>query len=295
MQNQNQPPKKDRFALGISAGVILLCLMIAFDVRTSSISGTIQGITRDVMAPMQSWSAEILDWWRESVDTLRSLQTLKDKNAELKEQNDLLLQAYSRMLTVEAENLRLQQMLDFKQSNLQYEIEIAKIIGWPVSNWSSRYVLGLGKKDGIAKDMVAVSTSGLIGKIVQVTESTAELMLLTDELSSVGVRIQSSGCLGIVSGNGAQIPTLTMSFISSDAIVKEGDLVITSGLSDIYPEGLVIGKVISCKEEASGMHQTAEIEMISDFYSLYEVMILCSVQSVPIVTTGTSIASGVTQ
>ncbi|HZW49630.1 MAG TPA: rod shape-determining protein MreC [Bacillota bacterium] len=295
MQNQNQPPKKDRFALWIIVGVILLCLMIAFDVRTSSISSTVQGITRDVLAPMQNWSTDVLDWWRESVDTLRSLQTLKDQNAELKGQNDLLLQAYSRMLTVEAENQRLQQMLDFKQSRLQYEIEIAKIIGWPVSNWSSRYVLGLGSKDGIAKDMVAVSTSGLIGKIVQVTESTAELMLLTDELSSVGVRIQSSGCLGIITGNGAQTPTLTMSLITSNAVVKEGDLVVTSGLSDIYPEGLVIGKVISCTKEASGMHQTAEIEMISDFYSLYEVMILCNVQTVPSVTAGISIASGVIQ
>ncbi len=294
MQNQNQAPKKDRFTLGIIAGVILLCLMIAFDVRTSSISSTVQGLTRDVLAPMQNWSAEVFDWWRESIETLRALQTLKDENIELKEQNDLLLQAYSRMLTVEAENQRLQQMLDFKQTNLQYEIEIAKIIGWPVSNWSSRYVLGLGSKDGITKNMVAVSTSGLIGKIVQVTETTAELMLLTDELSSVGVRIQSSGCLGIVSGNGAQTPTLTMSFISSDAVVKEGDLVVTSGLSDIYPEGLVIGKVVRCEEEVSGMHQTAEIEMITDFYSLYEVMILRNVQSVPTVPTN-SIASGVTQ
>ncbi|MCE5197097.1 MAG: rod shape-determining protein MreC [Negativicutes bacterium] len=292
---QNQTPKKDRFTLWIIAGVILLCLMIAFDVRTSSISSTVQGVTRDVLAPMQKWSAEILDWWRESVDTLRSLQTLKEENAELKEQNDLLLQAYSRMLTVEAENQRLQQMLDFKQTNLQYEIEIAKIIGWPASNWSSRYILGLGSKDGISKNMVAVSTSGLIGKIVQVTEATAELMLLTDELSSVGVRIQSSGCLGIVSGNGAQTPTLTMSFISSDAVVKEGDLVVTSGLSDIYPEGLVIGKVVRCAEEASGMHQTAEVEMISDFYSLYEVMILRNVQSVPTVTANNNLASGVPQ
>jgi rod shape-determining protein MreC len=277
MMHPNQ--KKDRFTQLLLVGVILVSLIVVFDLRTSTASQSIQSITREVLAPLQNWSAEVFTWWKEMFDTVQNFRTLKDENAQLREHNTLLLQAYSRLEALEAENNRLREMMKFDEENLQYEIAIAKIIGWPNSNWSSRYILGLGSTDGIAVNMVAVSSQGVLGKIIYVTEHTAELMLLTDELAAVGARVLPGGYLSIVSGQGANASTLKLSLLPGSAEIKIGDKVVTSGLSDLYPEGLTIGLITKIDDNKTGMHQTAEVEPAVRVSSLYEVMILYNIQS----------------
>jgi len=271
--------KKDRFTQLLLVGVILVSLIVVFDLRTSTASQSIQSITREVLAPLQNWAGEVFTWWKDMFDTVQNFRSLKDENAQLREHNTLLLQAYSRLEALEAENNRLREMMKFGEENLQYEIAIAKIIGWPNSNWSSRYILGLGSTDGIAVNMVAVSSQGVLGKIVYVTEHTAELMLLTDELAAVGARVLPGGYLSIVSGQGANASTLKLSLLPGSAEIKIGDKVVTSGLSDLYPEGLTIGLITKIDDNKTGMHQTAEVDPAVRVSSLYEVMILYNIQS----------------
>lgn len=277
--NPNPNQKKDRFTQFLVVGVLLISLIVAFDLRTSTVSQSIQGITREVMAPMQKWSVDVFTWWKDMFDTIQNFRTLKDENALLREHNTLLLQAYSRLEALEAENNRLRDMVQFKEANLQYEIAIAQIIGWPNSSWSSRYILDLGSSDGIAVGMVAVSSQGVLGKIVYVTEHTSELMLITDELASVGARVLPGGYLSIVSGQGANVSTLKLSLLPGSAEVHIGDKIVTSGLSDLYPEGLTIGSIVKIDDQGTGMHQTAEVAPTVQFSSLYEVMILYNIQA----------------
>lgn len=275
--NPNQ--KKDRFTQLLLVGILLVSLIVVFDLRTSSVSQSIQSITREIVAPMQKWSTEVFTWWKEMFDTVQNFRSLKEENAQLKEHNNLLLQAYTRLETLEAENNRLREMMKFKEENLQYEIAIAKIIGWPNSNWSSRYILGLGSRDGIEVGMVSVSNQGVLGKIVQVTEQTSELMLLTDELAAVGARVLPGGYLSIVSGQGANASTLKLSLLPGTSEIKIGDKVVTSGLSDLYPEGLTIGFITKIDTNKTGMYQTAEVKPAVRVSSLYEVMILYKIQT----------------
>lgn len=277
--NPNPNQKKDRFTQFLVVGVLLISLIVAFDLRTSTVSQSIQGITREVMAPMQKWSVDVFTWWKDMFDTIQNFRTLKDENALLREHNTLLLQAYSRLEALEEENNRLRDMIQFKEENLQYEIAIAQIIGWPNSSWSSRYILGLGSRDGIAVGMVAVSSQGVLGKIVDVTEHTSELMLITDELASVGARVLPGGYLSIVSGQGANVSTLKLSLLPGSAEVHVGDKIVTSGLSDLYPEGLTIGSIVKIDDQGTGMHQTADVAPTVQFSSLYEVMILYNIQA----------------
>lgn len=274
--NFNQ--KKDRFTQLLLVGVLCIVLVIAFDVRTSTISSTIQTITREIMAPLQDWSADVFSWWKDMFDTVQNFRTLKEENAALREHNTLLLQAYSRLETLESENRRLRDMIQYQEENLQYEITIAKIIGWPNTNWSSRYILNLGSASGIQVGMIAVSKQGVLGKIVNVTTNTAELMLLTDELTSVGARVLPGGYLGIASGQGANTSSLKLTLLPGTAEIQVGDKVVTSGLSDLYPAGLTIGIIGKIDPKGTGMHQTAYIEPSEEFTSLFEVMILSSVK-----------------
>lgn len=276
--NFNQ--RKDLLSRLLIVGVILLLLIIAFDVRTSTISQRVQGVTREILAPIQKWSTDTMIWWRDAFETIRSFQLLKEENAELKEHNTLLLQAYSRLEAVEAENERLRSNLEYKKTNPQYEIIIAKIIGWPLAGRGGNFILGLGQKDGINQDMVAVTPLGVLGKIVNVTENTAELMLLTHELSFVGARVMPGGYLCVVNGQGAEISDLELTFLATEAEISVGDKVFTSGLSDFYPEGLSIGHIKEIQTETTGMHKTAIVEPTVSFSALFEVMVLADVKSV---------------
>lgn len=127
--------------------------------------------------------------------------------------------------------------------------------------------------------MVSVSNQGVLGKIIHVTEHTSELMLLTDELAAVVARVLPGGYLSIVNGQGANASTLKLSLLPGTAEIKIGDKVVTSGLSDLYPEGLTIGFITKIDANKTGMYQTAEVEPTVRATSLYEVMILSNFQS----------------
>ena len=139
--------KKDLLTRLLVIGVIALLLVIAFDVRTSTISHRVQSVTREILAPVQKWSINTMTWWRDTFETIKSFQNIREENASLKEHNTLLIQAYSQLETVQAENERLRKDLEYKKQHPQYEIVIAKIIGWPLSGLDGNFMLGFGKKD----------------------------------------------------------------------------------------------------------------------------------------------------
>jgi len=114
----------------------------------------------------------------------------------------------------------------------------------------------------------------IVGRIVHVTNNTSELMLLQDELSGVGGRILTGGSLGIVRGMGSQHPHLRMINISLDADVQPGDRVVSSGLGGVFPEGFMIGSIISVDTDATGLHKAATLQMAEDAYRLHDVLII---------------------
>ncbi|NLN84300.1 MAG: rod shape-determining protein MreC [Firmicutes bacterium] len=272
--------KKDLLTRLLVIGVIALLLVIAFDVRTSTISHRVQSVTREILAPVQKWSINTMTWWRDTFETIKSFQNIREENASLKEHNTLLIQAYSQLETVQAENERLRKDLEYKKQHPQYEIVIAKIIGWPLSGRAGNFILGLGKKDGIDVDMVAVTPTGILGKIVHVTDNTAELMLLTNSSSSIGARIMPAGYLCVINGQGAEESDLKLTFLAIEAEIEIGDPVFTSGLSDFYPEGLAIGTIKEIEMDPSGMHKTALVEPSVSFSTIFEVMVLSDIKEV---------------
>lgn len=119
----------------------------------------------------------------------------------------------------------------------------APVVGRSVDSWWNQVTLGKGSKDGVQPGYVVMGIGGVVGRVVSVSPHTSRVLLLADPNSRVGVSVSRSRNLGYLRGTSSE--TAVMEFFSKAIDVKPGDTVATSPISNIYPEGLTIGRVVS--------------------------------------------------
>ena len=140
------------------------------------------------------------------------------------------------------------------------------------ANWFYILWINKGTDDGIAKDMVAVTPIGPVGKVHRVFNTAASIILLTDVNSSIAVRLQSTRVGGILEGKGDG--TCSLKYVSKRVEVKTGEKVVTSGLDGIFPEGLLVGYVSEVRKVGGEMFQLIRVLPIQDLNTIEEVVIL---------------------
>ena len=184
----------------------------------------------------------------------------------LQSQRQLLLEdrlTNARILELEQKNEELQQQnSQFKQllNYIEPEAEStipAPIIGRYQDGWWHQIILGRGSKDGIQEGYIVTGIGGIVGRIVAVTPNTSRVLLVSHPSSRVGVVVTRSRHLGYLQGNEGQ--TATMHFFAKVTDIKPGDGISISPLSNLYPPGKPIGKIISVNYD-EGPAPKAEVE-----------------------------------
>lgn len=199
--------------------------------------------------------------------------TLREKeNERLRRQVDKLLTERQKYREVLLENERLKDILNLRD-RAQTFVAAAEVVGRGVDRWSHMLVINKGRKDGVRKDMAAITPLGLAGKILSVTGSYADLLPVADINFSAAVRLQDSRREGILSGTGGSVCMLR--FIPHDEQVKVGETVVTSGLDRLFPPGIPAGYVSKVDREGrSGMFQYIEVTPFQDDSKLEDVAIV---------------------
>ncbi len=146
------------------------------------------------------------------------------------------------------ENKRYEKLLEFKR-NLIFSSVASNVIGRDPSNWNAVMVIDKGQRDGLQVGMPVVNPLGVVGKIAEVSARTSKVILLSDPSFSVAGIVQRSREGGLISGTLQGF--CRMRYLSVGADIKAGDIVVTSLLSSSFPEGLLIGQVISVEESKS--------------------------------------------
>lgn len=138
--------------------------------------------------------------------------------------------------------------------------------------------LNRGTRDGVEIGDPVVTEMGLVGRVIKVTANGCEVLLITDQRSSVNARLQSSRDLGLVEGslNG----DLVLNFLDLDAVVVRNDLVLTSGETQDFPADIVIGQVESPSLTEDELFQRAPVRSFVDFRHLEIVLIITNWESV---------------
>jgi rod shape-determining protein MreC len=121
---------------------------------------------------------------------------------------------------------------------------VAPIIGRSVDNWWQHLRLGKGSKDGVQVDSIVLSEGGLVGRVESVTAHTSQVLLATDPTSSIGVLVSRNRQMGYIQGNNDRSDRLILQFLDKNPGVKIGDTVVTSTVSQRFPGGLVVGKIV---------------------------------------------------
>ncbi|MFZ6017904.1 MAG: rod shape-determining protein MreC [Nitrospirota bacterium] len=195
----------------------------------------------------------------------------EEENIRLKAELNRLLKEQQDYQEALLENKRLRELLSLKEREHRY-VTAARIISRGADQWSNTFILDKGLSDGVVKDMTAITHRGLVGKISWVSDSYSTLLLLTDINFSAAVRLQESRKEGIISGTGFR--KCQLKYIPSEEEVKTGDIVVTSGLDSLFPQGIPVGYVSKVDKKGTGLFQDIEVLPFEDNTKIEEVAII---------------------
>jgi rod shape-determining protein MreC len=201
------------------------------------------------------------------------IRTLENENASLKG-------GQNSVADLERENENLRKLLQLRD---RYNLDTisAQVIGVSPSNFERIVFIDHGTKQGVRKDMPVIAGDGLVGRVVRVTRSSAEVLLLIDRTSAVASRVTSSGETGLLEGDGTETPHLEL--FNPDAVVNVGDRIVTSGYDKgLFPPGIPIGTVMSAPPARSNLSRIVDIRLAVDFSTLDYVLIVVGQRPAPI-------------
>lgn len=216
-------------------------------------------------------------------NTLRDLQQLshlRDRNIELEEALAYLQAENVNLREVANDAQRLAELLDYRSTFLNQETITAEVIGYDPNALTRTIIINRGSRDGISVGMPVTTQAGLVGRVTNVTAVASRVLLVTDPSININARLQTTRALGKISG--VLSGGLRMELIPYDAVVQDGDIVITSGLGGTFPPDIPIGQVTSSLSETSGLTQSAEVRSLVDFDQLEFVLVVTSFQPVDI-------------
>lgn len=177
---------------------------------------------------------------------------------------------------VERENVRLRQLLSFS-ADRQIRGIVGSVIGGDPSGWVKGILVDKGSAQGIATGMAVVNARGVVGQVVSVSSHSSRVLLVSDHASGVDAIIEGSRARGVVEGGGEHVCELK--FVTKDVPVKVGEVVLTSGMDQVYPKGLVVGTVSYVGTASGALFQTIEMKPAVDFSRLEEVLIVFAEKS----------------
>ena len=190
---------------------------------------------------------------------------------DLRRETDFLKARLTGVEELSRENTRLAKLLDLKRELVSSSVA-ANVIGREPSFWNNSMIIDKGDKDGIKVGQPVINALGVVGKIAEVSHSTAKVILITDPQFSVAALAQRTRESGLVSGTlGGKC---RMNYIDKDALIRHGDKIITSKLSSSFPHNLVIGTVVDIVENTSTNTIEAVIEPSVALSQLEEVLVV---------------------
>ena len=168
-----------------------------------------------------------------------NLLKVKTENELLTKENLVIRAQLGEFAELKKENERLKSLLDFKTNN-KSRLLAAKVIGQDLFNEHNFLSLNRGENHGAKNYMAVISTGSVVGYIIETYKYTSKVLLITDKYSSIDSIVQRSRVRGLLEG--FQKNT-RLNYLNIDDDVQVGDMVVTSGLQNIFPKGFPIGQV----------------------------------------------------
>mgnify|MGYP002569859401 FL=1 len=263
--------------------VIVLCvisiLLLTFYIREGE-SGPIHGVrsvVTTITSPVRYAGSVVASPFNALGNVFSNLTASQETLSDLKAQNEELTAQVAELSEAQETASRLESLLGL-QSTYNLESTAARIIGESSDAWSRTVTIDKGSSDGFAINMPVCNSAGVIGQIIEVSANTSTVRLITDENSGVSAMVQSTRAQGILQGQ--PDGTLRLEYVTTDADVQEGDIIVTSGIGGVYPKGLPLGTVSTVVREENATYYTITVTPASsDTENNEEVLVITSLTS----------------
>ena len=216
---------------------------------------------------------------------------IKDKINDAKEKNNLydkykklqkkvketdLINAQKKELERELEEMK--NMLDLNSALSESSYLNATVVNRNIGYWFNTITIDKGEKNGVKEDMAVITSEGLIGKITKVTNYTSTVKLITSEdannKTSIRIEVNGKYIYGLLTGYNRDTNTFTVEGISDNSEIPSGSFVTTTGMGNVFPSGILVGKVKNISKDHFDLARTIEIESAVDFNNISYVTVL---------------------
>ncbi len=224
------------------------------------------------MKPFQQTAAAVM----EDRYMGRSKEELESENAELHAEVDELLKRVIDYDDIKKENELLRKYYGIKDDHPDYKVAVADIIRRDPNDDFYGFTIDKGSRDDIRKNDPVIINSGLVGWVSEVSVTTAKVTTLLSPEAKVGAMDMKTHDSGIATGsaNYCSDGQFILSVISADNKIKEGDIVVTTGVGGVYPPGLVVGKVTKLDYNVFDTTPYAVIKPYDDLRSISDVVVI---------------------
>jgi rod shape-determining protein MreC len=198
------------------------------------------------------------------------LRGVRQENRDLKFEIERLRLEQVRLSDDAEQARRLQALLGFKEQYIAKTVA-AQVIGSSGSEQSRSIYIDKGTGDGVEKDMAVITADGVVGKVLRAYGSTAQVLLINDQTSGVGVILDKSRLQGVVRGTSAG--EVALERVMTDEQVAPGERVVTSGGDQIFPKGLTVGSITKVSPGAD-LFMNIRIRPSANLSKLEEVLVI---------------------
>lgn len=258
--------------------VALLLIVVSVGLNKNRNLSIPEKIIKDTTLFASSVLSSPINFIKNKINENNEKEEIYQNYKEIKAKEDSIknLEAERDNLKEEVEDLKKQLKLNEVYSESSYLN--ATVINRNVGYWYDEITIDKGKKNGVEKDLAVVTSEGLIGKITKVSNYNAKVKLLSNNSSldkiSVKIKTKDKYVYGLISGYNSKNNSFSVEGISENTEIEIGSSVVTTGMGDVFPSGILVGSVTGFTKDNFDLTKVASVKASVDFNKINYVTVL---------------------
>jgi rod shape-determining protein MreC len=268
--NLNETQERIRWATFAFLATLSLILLVLDN--TGNVD-TFFEVVRDPMGRVLAVTARGSEPIIDAISGPRNLRDAQQEIEELRAQVNSLSRENEELREIQGQYQVLRDLFNTARQTPEYRRVVANVIGRDTSPTRQSIQIDKGRRDGVHVGQTVESSRGLVGMVYRTSEHTAQVILLSDSASEIPARLSNSRATGLVRGGGLGRP-MRIEWVSLDARIEVGEVVLTSGIGGMFPPNMTIGRVIQVDRREAELHQRAVVQPAVDFNALETIFVI---------------------
>lgn len=278
MFNKRNKIEKKYILLGIVIGIVVLLVIVSSIVNSKRELSPVEMAIKDTVLLVEKVAYAPIRFVKDKIDEITKLHNIYEEYQILENKIGETDSIKAKNLELADEVDKLSKMLELNQTLSKDSYLNATVINRNLGYWYNTVTIDKGSKNGVEVDMPVVISEGLIGKVSKVTNFNSTVKLLTsDDINnkiSVKINVDGKNVYGLLSGYDKESGNFIVEGIADNTEITKGSYVMTTGMGDIFPSGILVGKVANITTDNFDLAKTVEVKSDVNFDDIRYVTIL---------------------